>query len=87
MEKCDSPVVIQRCSLFFFSFIEEPRINAQKEPKRGTLLTSWVFRTLPGFIKDKTHAGQGAAPTPGELRIPGDLFVKNRYLHTGGKDP
>ena len=34
--------------------------------------------TLPGFIVDETHAGQGAAPTPGELRIPGDLFVKGR---------
>jgi len=62
MEKCDSPVVLQRCSLFFFSFIEEPRINAQKEPKRGTLWKSWVFRTLPGFIKDETQSGSGRCP-------------------------
>ena len=40
--------------LILFSFIEE------KRTKRGTPLTSWVFRTL-------RSAGQGFAPTPHEL--------------------
>ena len=74
MEKCDSLFVIQTVLSFFFSFIEELRINAQKEAKRGTLLTSWVFRPLPGFIKDETQSAQGSALRTGELRIPGDLL-------------
>jgi len=62
MEKCDSLFVIQTVLSFFFSFIEEPRINAQKEAKRGTLLTSWVFRPLPGFIYDETQSASGLRP-------------------------
>ena len=49
MEKCDSLFMIQTVLSFFFSFIEEPRINVQKEAKRGTPLTSWVFRNSAGF--------------------------------------
>jgi len=49
MEKYDSLFVIQTVLSFFFSFIEEPRINAQKEAKRGTPWKSWVFRNSAGF--------------------------------------
>jgi len=51
------------------------RKKNQKEELPGSPECS---ATLPGFIVDETHAAQGSAPRPGELRIPGDRFVKGR---------
>ncbi len=34
-------------------------------------------------VPDSAESGSSAAPTPGELRIPGDLFVKRSIKNFG----